>query len=141
MSIRDPNCPRDCPREVLADYIGRHGPIPTVRVSRAAARGRAGGYSYWGPARYEIRLRADGVPTHVPLERAPSARRSERLAAADADALAAREGRIRCNAPPGPITCGQAWEALVALRVEESDPDLWARAAAFRALEVIRGDE
>lgn len=82
---------------LLAHHIRTHGPVPTVRVSSAQASGRAKKYAYWGVVRYELRLSRDGRPLNVALHRAGSDRRSERLAESDADALAAREGRIRCR--------------------------------------------
>lgn len=78
----------------LADYVAAHGPIPTVRVSSAQARGAAKKYSYWGAVRYELRLTRDGRVANTPLERASSDRRSKRLAERDAELLAEREGRI-----------------------------------------------
>lgn len=81
--------------EVLKRIIRERGPIPTVRVSSAQASGIAKRYPYWGASRGEIRLRkSDGELTVVPVQRASSDRRSERLAEADADAIADREGRI-----------------------------------------------
>lgn len=77
--------------EILRPYL----PIPTVRVSSAQARGAAKQYAYWGAVRYEIRETADGrAVSNIPLERASSDRRSERLAGQDADGIAGREGRI-----------------------------------------------
>ena len=81
-------------KQALADYIRQNGPIPTVRVSSAQARGRAKRYSYWGVVRYEITLANDGTPKHVPLERASSERRSRRLAELDAERFAASKGSI-----------------------------------------------
>lgn len=81
----------------LIDLILTHGHIPTVRVSSAQARGRAKRYSYWGAARYEIRLSRDGQPSNVALERASSDRRSLRLAEQDAARLARRERRVVCQ--------------------------------------------
>lgn len=81
-------------KEQLASYIRAHGPVKTIRVSVAQARGAAKRYSYWGASRYQIELTRDGMPKHVALERARSDRRSHRLAEADAAAIAAREGRI-----------------------------------------------
>jgi hypothetical protein len=78
----------------LSAIVAAVGPIPTVRVSSAQARGGAKGYAYWGAARGEIRARKrDGVLTVVSVEQASSDRRSERLAERDADAIAEREGR------------------------------------------------
>jgi len=105
------------PNRMLADYIRQHGPVRAVRVSSAQARGRAKQYSYWGAARYELRLARDGYVIAVALERAPAARRARHLAAADASALAAREGRILCQAI-GRLTEGQAEEVLSLLRQE-----------------------
>lgn len=81
----------------LVDLILTHGPIPTVRVSSAQARGRAKLYSYWGATRYEIRLTRDGQPSNVALERASSDRRSLRLAQRDASEIARRERRVECQ--------------------------------------------
>jgi len=81
-------------KQVLADYIRQNGPIPTVRVSSAQAKGRAKRYCYWGIVRYEIALAKDGTPKHVALERAASERRSRRLAELDAERLAKEEGSI-----------------------------------------------
>lgn len=83
--------------KTLVDVIRTHGPIPTVRVSSAQARGAAKRYAYWGAARYEIRLTRDGQPSNVALERASSDRRSLRLAEQDAAKLARRERRIVCQ--------------------------------------------
>lgn len=82
--------------KTLVDVIRAHGPIPTVRVSSAQARGAAKQYAYWGAARYEIRLSRDGQPINVALERANSDRRSRRLAQQDAAELARRERRVCC---------------------------------------------
>src|SRR5690349_12917656 len=83
------------PRKALALRIFTDGPIPTVRVSSAQARGAAKGYAYYGAARYEIRLtKRDGYPANIAQERASSDRRSLRLAKDDADKIAEREGRI-----------------------------------------------
>jgi hypothetical protein len=81
-------------RERLADYVRANGPIPTVRVSSAQAKGRAKRYCYWGAVRYAISLARDGSPKHIPLERASSDRRSRRLAQLDAERIAAQEGRV-----------------------------------------------
>jgi len=103
----------------LIALLRRHGPIPAVRVSAAQARGAAAKYPYWGAVRYVIRLRADGMPMLVACERAGSDRRSLRLARADADALAQREGRVRVDARPGGLSsrsCARVleqWRALV----------------------------
>jgi hypothetical protein len=83
---------------VLAEHIARHGAIKTVRVSSAKARGYAKNFAYYGAVRYELRLSREGHPVNVPLERATSDRRSERLAWEDAQEIAEREGRIPCQA-------------------------------------------
>src|SRR5581483_9689934 len=58
------------PNRTLAEYIRQHGPVRAVRVSSAQARGHAKQYSYWGPARYELRLSRDGYVIAVAVERA-----------------------------------------------------------------------
>lgn len=79
---------------VLSVIIAAQGPLPTVRVSSAQARGAAKKYAYWGAARGEIRARRrDGKLTCVSVERASSDRRVEHLAADDAELIADREGR------------------------------------------------
>lgn len=84
--------------ETLAELISSRGPIPTVRVSVAKARGKARNYPYWGAALYEIRLaKKDGAPTNAPLRGASSDRRSLRLAKRDADELAERIGGVRLD--------------------------------------------
>ena len=80
--------------ERLTAHIREHGPIGTVRVSSAKARGWAKRYSYWGAVRYEIRLTRDGVPSAYSAGRARSDHRSESLAHEDAARLAEREGRL-----------------------------------------------
>lgn len=82
---------------LLAYHIRTHGPIPTVRVSSAQAKGAAKGYSYWGAVRYEIRITRDGLPANRPLERASSDRRSIAGAERDLADLAEREGREECQ--------------------------------------------
>jgi hypothetical protein len=57
----------------LTEWIGHHGPIPTVRMSAA---------------------RAAGAPANRALESASSDRRSRRLAWDDAVDIASREGRM-----------------------------------------------
>ena len=90
--------------EQLTAYIREHGPVPAVRVSTAAARGRARNYRYWGAARYEVRLHSrTRKPTLVPQERATSDRRSPRLAELDAKEIAQKEGRLLIHFPPGPL--------------------------------------
>jgi hypothetical protein len=80
---------------LLVHHIRTRGPIKTARVSSAQAKGNAKRYSYWGAARYQVRLTADGQPTNAACERASSDRRSERLAERDCEELCDREGRIR----------------------------------------------
>jgi hypothetical protein len=89
-------------QSLLAWHIKQHGPIKTARVSSAQARGAAKQYAYYGVVRYQIQLRADGVPTNVARGRASSDRRSLRLAQQDLEALCEREGREECQAI-GPI--------------------------------------
>jgi len=96
----------------LAAYIRVHGPIGTVRVSTAQAKGLAKRYAYWGAVRYEITLRRDGMPTHVALERASSDRRSYRLAEKDADHIADREDRIYVEWGPGALDEQQCKDIL-----------------------------
>ena len=78
----------------LAAIINQRGPIPSVRVSSAQARGAAKHYAYWGAARYELRLTKSGAVSNCAVERASSDRRSVRLAEADAERIAEREDRI-----------------------------------------------
>lgn len=82
-------------QQLLASAIRVNGPLRTIRVSSAKARGAAKKFPYWGAVRYEVRLRKrDGAPVHVAVERASSDRRSQRLAEADAQSIASSEGRI-----------------------------------------------
>lgn len=82
-------------QDLLADLIIQRGPIKTARVSSAQARGNAKRYAYWGAVRYELRLVGPKrLPANVAIERAASDRRSMRLAARDAAALASAEGRL-----------------------------------------------
>lgn len=85
--------------ETLTAILAARGrPIRAVRVSRAKARGKAARYAYWGCARYVVRLGCKGWPISVAVQAADSDRRSLRLAEEDAEVLAEREGRIRCQA-------------------------------------------
>lgn len=93
--------------DVLAEHVRTHGPIATVRVSSAKARGRAARYPYWGAAYYEITLSRDGRPRNVVISRARPDRRSKRLAYEDAE----HTGRIPCQAI-GPLTAGEAARVL-----------------------------
>ena len=70
--------------KALTEYIKKHGSIQAVRVSSAHARGNARKYSYWGVARYQITLNANGYPSARCLRAAPSTRRVQRLAEQDA---------------------------------------------------------
>lgn len=83
------------PSAILAEHIRKHGPIRTVRVSSAQAKGWAKGFPYWDAVRYRLRLDRKGRPVNVPLERAASIRRSYALAEEDALELADKEGRVR----------------------------------------------
>jgi mRNA-degrading endonuclease toxin of MazEF toxin-antitoxin module len=81
--------------QILSSIVATQGPIATVRVSSAQARGAAKRYAYWGAARGEIRARkADGALTCLSIERASSDRRAKHLAADDADRIAELEDRI-----------------------------------------------
>jgi len=102
----------------LADIIRERGPIPTVRVSSAQARGRAKQYSYWGATRYELRLTRDGRVSNHPLERATSDRRSYRLAYLDALYIAGREGRLLVD-PIGVIGPAEEERVMRALGLQE----------------------
>lgn len=84
--------------KALARFIRARGPVPTVRVSSARARGRAKAYAYWGAVRYEITLDAGGHPQNRALCRATSDRRSRRLALEDAAYLASAERRVMLQA-------------------------------------------
>lgn len=100
----------------LANIVAALGSIPTVRVSSAQARGRAGQYPYWGAVRYEVRIGRDGRPINVPLERASSDRRSKRLAKRDALSTGRMMvGRI------GHLTEQEALAVLVRLGVVDGD--------------------
>lgn len=79
---------------MLAEHIRKHGPVKAVRVSSACASGRAKQYAYWGVARYEIRLTNNGMPASFCTSRAPSARRSKRLAQEDARLISDMERRV-----------------------------------------------
>jgi hypothetical protein len=82
--------------EAVKGSIRENGPLRTARVSSAQAKGAAKRYAYWGAVRYQVRLaRKTGELINMPLERASSDRRSERLAALDVDALCEREGRAQ----------------------------------------------
>lgn len=83
--------------EILAAYIRNHGPIGTVRVSSAQAKGRASQYSYWGAVRYELRVTQTGKIANMPCERASSDRRTYAGAKRDAEAIAESEGRIELD--------------------------------------------
>lgn len=82
------------PQVILKKIIKRFGPIPTIRVSSAQAKGAAKRFAYWGPARYQIVLTREGKLSNLPLERARSARRAKWLAKDDADKIAEAEGRF-----------------------------------------------
>jgi hypothetical protein len=82
---------------ILKRHIAKYGPIKSIRVSSAQARGAAKKYSYWGAARYEIIITKNGNISNIAIERASSDRRSERLAHEDADKIAIKEGRIHCQ--------------------------------------------
>lgn len=71
--------------EKLTRILKKIGEIRTVRVSSAKGAGRAKNYSYWGVARYVIRLSSRGLPCSYCTEAAKSDRRSARLAQKDAD--------------------------------------------------------
>jgi len=77
----------------LYRHIMTHGPIDTVRVSSAHARGRASKYPYWGAALYQIRVLASGWVGNVCVSGASSDRRSVAGAERDADAT----GRVICG--------------------------------------------
>jgi len=98
-------------REALAAHIKEHGPIKTVRVSSARARGRAKKYCYWGAALYEIRVLKNGRPGNVSTRRASSDRRRYELAESDADAT----GRLRLQTigELSEIDCAQVLERLL----------------------------
>lgn len=110
----------DTPITMMADLIRTHGPIPTVRVSSAQASGAAKQYSYWGAARYELRLTRDGRVVNVALERARSDRRSRRLAERDASEIAQSEGRVAIQTI-GSVSndeCGYVLDEISASRPE-----------------------
>jgi hypothetical protein len=82
--------------------------VPTVRVSAAQAKGKAARYAYYGAVRYAVLLvkdRETGMlrPSHKPLERATSDRRSYRLAKQDAERLAGNK-RIVLESGPGRLS-------------------------------------
>jgi hypothetical protein len=90
--------------------------IPAVRVSSARARGRARQYAYWGAVRYRLAIGARyDAPCLVAEDHARSDRRSTRLAERDAQAIAAREGRILLSLRPGYLTEADAARALAAI--------------------------
>lgn len=66
--------------------LGQGKSVPVIRVSSAKARGRAKNYSYWGVARYELRLGACGQPVLKCTSAASPDRRAHRLAQKDAEA-------------------------------------------------------
>jgi len=76
--------------EALIALVRERGPIKTVRVSSAGARGRTNKYPYWEAALYEVRV-VGGQLSNVVERGASSDRRSYRLAELDAQ----RTGRIR----------------------------------------------
>jgi len=94
LEARAAGLPDTTPSARLAEHIRAHGPVPAVRVSSAKARGKAKQYAYWGAVRYELRLGSDGAVHACAMERASSDRRSERLAALDAEEIAARDDRF-----------------------------------------------
>lgn len=103
--------------DTLTAMVRDNGPIKTVRVSSAQARGAAKRYAYWGAVRYELRLTKAGTLSHVALNRAGSDRRSVRLAEEDADALAERIDALRCDLRPGPVDEGDAAAILALLGI------------------------
>ncbi len=78
----------------LIKILRERGPIQTVRVSSAQAKGRAKQYTYWGVVPYELTLTKHGRPHHRALGRASSERRSLRLAFQDGQRLARQTGRV-----------------------------------------------
>lgn len=116
--------------------------IPAIRISSAQASGAAKKYSYWGCAPYTVRVdAAHGTITLRAEGRAPSARRSYRLAAQDCTARAARAGVLDIG--QWPLRRGQRLAAMLAdphvgvqLRQRaQADLDL----AAAIAAEIMRG--
>jgi hypothetical protein len=89
--------------------------IPAVRVSSARARGRARRYAYWGAVRYRLVIGVHDAPCFRPEDHARSDRRSTRLAERDAQAIAAREGRILLSLRPGYLDEPDAARALAAI--------------------------
>lgn len=83
--------------ETLTKIIQEKGPIKTARISSAKASGKAKLYSYWGVARYEIRLSREGKPINVCVRSASSDRRSQRLVARDLEEVCREENRIICD--------------------------------------------
>ena len=81
------------PRLTVLRVIRVVAEVECVRVSSAQAKGAAKAYSYWGAVRYRARLHR-GWWSLIPLERASSDRRSQRLAAMDAAQIARKEGRL-----------------------------------------------
>lgn len=81
----------------LKKYIIKNGPIKSIRVSSAQAKGAAKKFNYWGAVRYEICLTKNGNISNIAIERASSDRRSEQLAWQDAEKIASAEGRIFCQ--------------------------------------------
>jgi len=95
------------------------GPLRTVRVSSAKARGTAKGYAYYGAARYMVTVAKsyDGL-CNVALEAASSDRRSVRLAERDAEAIALAEDRAETQA------IGVIWPETVAM-IAGVEPRCW----------------
>lgn len=83
--------------EAIYGAIREGGPLRTVRVSSAQARGAAKHYPYWGAVRYAVKITRAGNLSAVALERASSDRRSVRKAEEDAWDMAVREGRVRAD--------------------------------------------
>jgi len=80
--------------KTLKEIIVTCGPIPTVRMSVAKARGFAKQFKYFGATRYQLRLSVDGKLINMPLERARSEHRTERACSRRLQALSETERRI-----------------------------------------------
>jgi hypothetical protein len=81
----------------LIEVIQTRGPIKTARVSSAQARGFAKKFAYWGVARYQIALGADGQPVNKVVSGASSDRRSLRLVTNDLEDVCSSEVRVKLN--------------------------------------------
>jgi hypothetical protein len=85
----------------LADYLQKHGPVPTVSFRPGQDKLWGLTFPYWTSARYVIQLE-HGRPTLV--QTGPTRYWvSHHFAQKDAETIAAKEDRILFFYPPGPV--------------------------------------